>query len=321
MQSHGDPCLTSYWLRNAATWRDQVDELLVLVNRQTNVRIVNFLRRETEKVGGVFYHVHGHLIHGEATRMLVGHTDASHVLLIEDDAFVRYPDAVGSAFESVENDTYVVRGSPRGCMSPDLEAAAQAKWGVPEPMSIEGDLSGYGLWPNFVVAETALLRATTQKYESFFWPEGEMIPGIGVEAAPGGSHTDSFTGTAFELRGLGAKIVPIEQWAHTARQTIPDAVRPGWFHAGGLSNGDFLNYGNFGNVHDCGGNNEGLDWARRLWWWRRAFDTRSEDCLTERESELYATSLDRLTAELNVAEQVAEWDKTEPWWITWDDAA
>lgn len=320
MQSHGDPCLTSYWLRNfERVYRDEVDELRVLVNRQNDPRIIDFLRSETERVGGIFRHEPRHLIHGQATRLLVADTDAYTVLLIEDDAFVRRPGAVNDAFDRIDQHEADVIATPRHGMSPELEEYAREKWGREEPRSPEGNV-GYGLWPCFVFARTSTLRMTSQRYESWSWAPGQTVPGIEYPVGPSGVHTDSFTTTAFEMRGLGLHIEPGEQWKELWNRDLPEDYDPAWFHAGGLSNGDFLNYRNFGNVHDCGGNNEGLDWGHRLWWWMRAYEKAPREALTDEQWLTYGENLNRLMRELNVEAEVKQWGPRALPWITWNDS-
>src|SRR5439155_9908952 len=101
----GNPAMLAYWLRNFETWREHVDELLVLVNggsvdipSDPKIRIVQMPMR----VG-----------HDNAIRWLLENTDADHVVLCEDDAYVRYPEGVNRAFSAIELGRCDIVGSPR----------------------------------------------------------------------------------------------------------------------------------------------------------------------------------------------------------------
>ena len=49
----GDPFVVAYWLRNYATWRDEVDELVVLVNSSRSDADGNaYVREQVEAAGG-----------------------------------------------------------------------------------------------------------------------------------------------------------------------------------------------------------------------------------------------------------------------------
>lgn len=318
MQCPGDPFLTDYWLRNyERVWKDVVDELHVFVNGQTDPRILEFLDRRVRGLGGIFTCQPGRLVHGQATRRLVQECSAEHVLLIEDDAFVRDASEINWAFNRIEGGEADVLATPRGGMSPDIEQAALAKWGDP-PVSPEGN-SGYGLWPCFVFAPMAVLHRTDHRYESWSWNEGDVVPGLDYRVGPGGSHTDSFTAIAFQLYGMELEVEPCVQYKELWNRDLPETGAP-WFHAGGLSNAQFTQGLQFFGGHrpDVGGTNEGLDWAHRIWWWRNALDT--SNAFPEKRND-YRIALYQLVAYLGVQRELEEWEPRCLPWINWDDRA
>ena len=255
----GDPLLARYWLRNYATWRDEVDELIVLVNGDDPDEAAALYAG-----AGATVHVERTRIgHGEALNALVSRTDADAVVLMEDDAFVRYPGNIRSHLRAAI-DNGVIYGCPRGGMSPEVEAAALDKWG-PEPIGPDTS-RGYGLWPCFLFARTDDLRVPDMRFSSLSWRPGEVIPGLDrsflVEVT-----TDTMTLVAFQLRERIA-IEPIgqykEMWQKNLAEMTQRGVGPIWFHAGGLANEP-------ASIRpDIGMDNlEGRDWAHRFWWWRR----------------------------------------------------
>lgn len=320
MQCAGDPYVVAYFLRNyERVWADDVDELHVLCNGQSDPGIVAAIAAEVARVGGRFSSEPGRLIHGQATRKLVDGCDADLVLLIEDDAYIRDPGAVAAHFDRIEDGDADVFATPRGGMDPEIEAYARKKWAAEDLTSPEGN-TGPGLWPCFVFCRLANLNATTRRFESWTWKPGQTIPGLDHTVAGREMTTDSFTTTAFELRAAGRRILPVVQHKELWNKTLPPEGAP-WFHAGGLSNGDFLadDWDGGQARADIGGTNEGLDWAHRCWWWRRILD--SSGSLLEPLQAGYRERLHRLIELTGIAEQVAAWTPILEPWINWDDQA
>jgi hypothetical protein len=241
----GDPLLARYWCRNYETWRDQVDELVVLINGDMTSRPIY------EAVGARVDVVPVRMGHGEAMRALLHMTSADTVVYVEDDAFVRHPDAVGEKLELAS--TGVIVGCPRGGMDPTIGLAATEKWG---PVTGPDGSTGHGLWPAFLFAPRKALRHTSQRFESWTWQTGETIPGLGY-TVPWAMTTDTMTTVAFELRDEHPIILTTNN-KEMDQKAYWDAP---WFHAGGLSNLPSMAKG--------GDSNEGRDWAHRFWWWRR----------------------------------------------------
>lgn len=314
----GDPFIGEYWLRNyERVWGNEVDKLYVFVNGQTDDRVIGYLRDRVDSLGGVFWSQSGRLVHGHAMRQLVQRCEEDLVLLMEDDAFVRAPGAVDSAFRLIEDDVVDFIGTPRGGMDPQIEAAAIAKWGQFERA---GGGSGPGIWPCFFFGRTADLTSTSQRFESWAWQVGDTIPGLEYLVEDRVQTTDTFTTTAFELRATGLRFASCVQHKELWDKDLavyPDAA---WFHAGGLSNADFLRERGAevcGARLDIGGTFEGKDWAHRIWWWRHILN--SSPSLFPELAPRYAQNLDQLEELTRTHEQVDEWNETAGDWASWDD--
>lgn len=245
----GDPLVARYWLRNyEQIWRGEVDELLVLINGNSST--ADFFRSAGARV-----FVENHRMgHGEALDQLLKETDADRIVLVEDDAYVRFPGSIRATLDSLQPAEAI--GCPRGGMDPAIYAAATEKWGE---INGPNGSSGPGLWPCFLFAATSdLRRCGTMAAKS--WQAGETIPGLGY-TCPSSMTTDTMTAAAFVLRTLCTiRHAPQykEQWQKTC--TGPEL----WFHVGGLST-------DIGSGRpDIGMDNlEGRDWSHRLWWLRR----------------------------------------------------
>ena len=327
LQCTGDPFILAYWLRNyELVWKDEVDELRVFVNGPSKGPVLDYCHDAVERLGGIFTSQGMRLVHGQATEILLGQTDADQVLLIEDDAFVRIPGAVADAFDQVTRYGCVI-GSPRGGMSGEVEQAAIAKWGSPQPVGPDGG-SGYGLWPCFLIGPHPILEAVGHGIESLTWETGEVIPGVEY-TCPARMTTDTATLAAFILRGSGVPLAYEGQWKELWMKKLPEMQElagydPPWFHSGGLSNELFYDAQDrawndyaLGARPDIGGSNEGLDWAHRLWWWWRCVDSVGDD-LPDVQA-LYRERLEVCTRMMDVEEQLNAWTDDLLPWITWDD--
>ena len=263
----GDPRMLAYWLRNYQTWRDQVDELLVLVNGASPSDL------ETDEAlitaaGGRMLKADQRLGHDGAILALLFNTSASHVVLCEDDAYVRTPAAVGEAFARIEDGSTDLVGSPR---HEDYVDQWQ-EWGEYVP----GDLAElrHGLWPAFLFARRSDLLATDRVFGDQAWYVGEEIVGWGtvtpetcafVGIAPHYVHLDTLIGTTIQLRAAGLRtelVHRVRLYDAPAVETWPLAP---WFHVTGLSTLDQALSGEpLPDLDEHGGL-----WTRRAAWWIR----------------------------------------------------
>lgn len=248
----GDPLVARYWLRNYEVWKGEVDELLVLVNGPdpgvagsmyagAGARVITYDHR---------------MGHGEALNALLDSTDADTVVLLEDDAYVREPAAIWSRLDLASQGWII--GSPRWGMAPELEQASNDRWG--DIVGPDGSI-GSGLWPCFLFARTEVLRATGVGFQGGEFHRGQTVPGLNYTIQGESAGVDTASLMAFVLRDrypITLDVQHKELW----QKKLPADGAP-YFHAGGFSTlGQMPREG-------CGGSNEGLDWAHRVFWWRR----------------------------------------------------
>ena len=318
----GDPFLVRHWLVNCErVWRNEVDEVRVLVNRQPDPEVRDYIRSCVERVGGVYSErTDGSVTsHGGAIGVLLDETPADVVVLLEDDARVRVPGALEQHFRLVEHDTYDVVGSPRGSASPELVATGARRWSFTEEFM--GDLgNGAGMWPCFVFSRRDVLLSTDRDFGARGWQPGEYVLGLDhvcqTEVA-----SDTFGGTAYQLRDSW-RVLDVAQWKmpHLGDYyltTYPDLP---WFHTGSLSSGDFLSDDQFsppdGYLTTM---EERREWAHRLWWWRRGLDLYGHE-LSEHAAR-YRENWDRVRSSLGVDEVIVDaWGGLGSRLITWDES-
>lgn len=301
----GDPRMLAYWLRNFATWREAVDELVVFVNGATPEQIAADWTM-VEQAGGRFISAPLSAGHDGAMLRLLTETKAETIVMCEDDAYVRRPAAVAAAFERIEARATDLVGSPR---HEDYMTSPLMEWGEYRP----GDLAElrHGFWPAFLFARRSDLLATDRIFGDRAWPRGGHIPGWGpvtpetcafIGIAAEFVHLDTLFGTTLQLRnaGLASELVhrvrvfdPLatEQWV---------AADPPWFHVTGLSTLSSV-LGNLPpeSLPDYGPGG-GL-WTRRLAWWQR--------CGIDVSGFLARADID--TAELQ------RWHERFTPWVTW----
>jgi len=311
----GDPFVAEYWCRNYdRVWRGEVDKLRVLINGQTNEQALEHAVRAYENVGADVIITPNRIGHGQAINALLETCVEHAIVLVEDDAYVRTPGVVFNHLMMVAEGVEDVIGSPRGGMSPTLEQLALQTWG---PITGPDGSTGHGLWPCFLFARRENLFATNRIFEARNWSRGERIPGINFVVESDSESTDCMTVAAYELRSR-LNISLEVQYKELFQKDFPTDSSPPWFHAGGLSNEDFLRPDwTPGARKDCGGSNEGLDWAHRCWWWERVAGLAEPSAMRTK----YLTNLDALIEHAGVQEQLAAWTPTLLPWINWKETA
>ncbi len=317
----GDPFMLAYWLRNYATWREHVDELVVYVNGQRDPDALAYDRRIVEEAGGRFLASELSAGHDGALRFLLDATGAEHVVLCEDDAYVRHPEAVGEAFRSIEEGETDIVGSPR---HEDYITSPVQEWGPYTP----GDLAElrHGLWPAFLFIERRHLQETDRWFGDRGWHVGTTIDGWGtvtpeacayVGIAAAFLHLDTLFGTTFQLRakGLRTTLVHHVRLYDAAATEAWLAEDPPWFHVTGLSTlPAVLNREPVETLPDM--DDHGGLWVRRVAWWWRVWHSGSSDMPRWNE---WMDALDAFVIDAGIrGRDVRDWSaRFEPWVETW----
>lgn len=319
----GDPFMLAYWLRNYETWRDQVDELVVCVNGQTDPEVIAYDQRIIEAVGGRMIHSPYTLGHDGAMLRLLENTEAELIVMCEDDAYVRHPEAVGASFAKIESGETDIVGSPRH----EDYAGAWQEWGDYVP----GDLAElrHGLWPAFLFIRRADLLATDKVFGDRAWPRGGNIQGWGyvgpavcdyVGIAAEFVHLDTLFGTTFQLRSAGLRT----DLVHHVRLYDPKATEdwlaedPPWFHVTNLSTLNGVTAGGDPSVLPDMDEHGGL-WTRRVAWWLRTYHHSDQE--TPGHAVFGVQLGDFITRTGMRPEDLAAWFARFDPWVTWDERA
>lgn len=303
----GDPHLLAYWLRNWETWKDQVDETIIWIDGPINPALADLVMRD-----GLTTYGGTHLGHPGAIDHLLTLTSAEYVVLCEDDAYVRWPLAVGHAFRDIERDQFDVIGSPR--QENYWDSTIEKEWPALEDEDFAVDGFKRGLWPAFLFARRQALLSTDRDFADRRWDLGEEVyPGVvvtpdickAVGIAPDYVHLDVMFSTTFQLRAMGLRIRLVNRVrTFDARATEEWIVfDPPWFHVTGLSTLDQALSGEaLPDMDDHGGL-----WTRRMAWWMRVAQTQ------DRLDDLWVFC----DANGITLEDIDAWvDRMEPW-VTW----
>jgi hypothetical protein len=306
----GEPFMLAYWLRNLETWRDQVDEVVVLINGGDEATTTM-----VRDVGARVAYLPKPMGHGPALEWLLENTRAEYVVLCEDDAYVRKPDHVGHAFASVMTGHQDIIGSPRY----EDNLGDFAEW-APVTGAKE-DLSA-ALWPAFLFARRDDLLDTDRDFGDRKFNIGEIVPGIGpvtpemceyVGVSPDYIHVDTFYATTYQLRSKRIELV------HRTRTLQAEAVEdwikydPPWFHVSGLSAIWIVLGGQTTELPDFGV--DGGLWPRRVAWWERTYREGPDWLRESAYGRHYRDRLDSFREKTNLrADLIEEWDaRLEPW--------
>ena len=325
----GDPFLLAYWLRHYRTWADEVDELRIVVCGQNDPGVVGYMAQLVRDVPHAQVEFFGQRTdHGSVMRHLVDQTPADHIVLLEDDAFVRHPGVMADRFGRIERGEVDVIGTARGNSGPNLLTRAAELFG-PVPIGVSGE-SGLSLYPCFMFSRKSDVPAGN--IGAWHWDAGDYIAALDYTCT-GEEAADTFTHASWQMRAAGLRVESESAFrsdsAHgpsPERHNVDGGTNNGdapWFHVGSLSSGFgcsfMVDQDNDGYRQLCkivSPKGELYDWHKRMSWWTRVAD--------ETEGELpayhdqYRASLNRFMSDVDAdPAEVARWRRNYDPLVTW----
>lgn len=294
-----NPYLDDFWCRNYATWRDQVDELWVVVTAQFDPAVQDMIRQSVEAVGGRVAEF-ANAEHGVAISKVLPATKADYVLLMEEDAYFRDPKAVGAQFARIESGEVDVVGCPRSTGTPEVIAFGNDRYG--QMVAAESGEAGPLLWPCLLWAKREDLVKVGHYSVWGCRPGGELF---GHQfTAEQAMDTFGYASLAMQEMGLRIGVVP----NYRSDMDKMPGWNPPWFHVGGLSTG----YGMYvmgPREHDVTHlrGTDLRDWSKRIAFWQLAGG--SPEYMAALDDFIVATEMDRA--------EVAQWRGLFEPWITW----
>jgi len=234
---------------------------------------------------------------------------------------VRYAGEIRKHFDYLRSGEYDVVSSPRVSMTPNLEAAALARWDRGHLLRDLGD--GCGMWPAFVFAFRQHLLETDRDYGERSWGPGMRVPGLHYTVPEGElGVADCFGGAAFQLRDK-RRVLDVPQWKGPWLWPawLYDGIQMSWFHIGSLSSSN--NLGGFelpvfSDGRTMTDDQEIGEWAHRLHWWKRCLDLYGHELPDH--AARYASNWERLRERVGVPLfRIEEWRDVIDQMVTWDE--
>ena len=294
-----DPFLLAYWLRHYRTWADSVDELHVAVCGPIPPEVIDYIHRFIADVPhATMHYLSVRTAHGRVLTMLLEQTAADHVVLLEEDAFIRHPAVIDEMFGRIESGETDLIASPRnGYASDSILGAATARFGE-EP-------AGLAFWPCFLFARLADLNATDRMFDGTIWDAGKTYLGKRLDEQ---AHADTFIWASHQLRDMGLRVELRDGNRLDSRPIEGDVP---WFHVGSLSQGHGNMWQNprltpewYAHEQEQCLRLPGTELPRRVAWWQRVWD-HWDGCIPEYHAE-YGEGLRKFVEDFGVNQGYAD---------------
>ncbi len=253
-----DPFVIAYWLRNFATWSKYVDELHIAVCGPLEPEPLAYIRACVKQFPhATMEYIPHRTDHGQTITRLFEKTSADHIMLCEDDAFIRRPEIVEESFQFAEAGG-IVATTRGGYAASEVINAAYEAFG-----------SWDSFWPCFVFVSREALEKTDKHFSGNVWQPGDVILGKTLRETTG---SDTFVWASYQLRSQGLEERLIDNHRLSGQNVPNDAP---WFHVGSLSSGHGLMF--MGDIDDVRYRFEvdgfkrlpdGNAWQRFGWWYR-----------------------------------------------------
>lgn len=313
----GDPFMLHYWLKNYQRWQHFVDKLYVCINTPIGKEAEDYMKEICVENNAEVIYFHNQVQHGDCLNECLERCQEDYTLLVEDDAYVVRPDMIDYCFKLIESGEVDLIGGKRGSCAFEILKKALEVWGV--QYEGIGD-QGCNFWPCWLFTKKELLLKTDRNFNAKAWNAGEIVPGVNL-VADKTIYGDTFVNTSLQLRALipSYRIRTFHQY-HAGQVDLEDyenhrGLFDGncpWVHIGSLSSGicgvitDELNRplayrdviqprDNALNPDWCKNEMEQMEWARRVAFWLRYYDTREPGKLEELAG-LYYVGLMRILA-------------------------
>lgn len=293
----GDAFMLHYWLENYKKWRHHVDKLYVCINTPIGGEAKQYMLDLCAQYDAKVIYYDTQQQHGDCLNYCLSVCTEDLVLLVEDDAYVVKPDIIDYCFTQIENGTVDLIGGKRGSCAMEILQKAAEVWGI--------GYEGYGdqgcnFWPCWLFTKRELLEKTDRNFNAKAWEAGDTV--LGINLVPDKTiYGDTFVNTSLQLRALipADRIRTLPQYhagqidisEYDSKRGLFDGNCP-WVHIGSLSSGicgvitDGQNrpiaYSNTIppktenalNPAWCTNEMEQMEWARRVAFWLRYYDTR-----------------------------------------------
>jgi hypothetical protein len=202
----GDPYVSQLWANSCQRfWKDEVDKVYVRVNSGNDEAVRNYSADIYRDLGCEVSVIDHQTDHGPAITDLIHLTNETHILILEDDFYIKEKGAVSRWFEEVESGRCEVFGSRRGCTNQEIIEKMTSVFSLVGEEALQPTF-----WPCLLVASKETLLSTDENFAAKQFDEGISIPYIDY-TPPFTMAGDTFVWASIQLRGLGNHCVQIDQ--------------------------------------------------------------------------------------------------------------
>ena len=202
----GDPYVSQLWVNSCRRfWKDEVDKIYVRVNSGADEAVRTYSASLYKSLGCEVSVIDHSTDHGPAITDLIHRVKETHVLILEDDFYIKEKGIVSSWFEEVESGRCDVLGSKRGCTNQEIIDKMGSVFQLTGDELIEPNF-----WPCLLVASKEALLRTDENFAAKIFDKGVSIPYIDytphIQMAG-----DTFVWASIQLRGLGYNCIQKNQ--------------------------------------------------------------------------------------------------------------
>jgi len=203
----GDPYVSQLWANSCErVWGDEVDKIYVKVNSSADESVREHSADIYRSLGAKVSVVDHPTDHGPAVTDLIHEVEEDHILILEDDFYIKQPGAVTEWFEEVESGACDVVGSMRGCTDAAIIEKTAQTFGLAGDEALQSNF-----WPCLLVASKHDLLRTDENFAAKTFEAGKAIPYIDHTPAVTCAG-DTFVWASIQLRGLGFRCNQRNQW-------------------------------------------------------------------------------------------------------------
>ena len=203
----GDPYVSQLWANSCErVWGDEIDKIYVRVNSFADPAVREHSASIYRSLGAEVSVVDYPMDHGPAITDLVHEVQEDHILILEDDFYIKQPGAVTEWFEEVESGAYDIVGSMRGCTGAGIMEKTAEVFGLVGDEALQPNF-----WPCLLVASKEDLLRTDEDFAGKVFEANEAIPYIDF-VPPELVCGDTFVWASIQLRGLGLRCGQRNQW-------------------------------------------------------------------------------------------------------------
>lgn len=173
----GNPYLLTLWVRlYLERWKDEVDEVIILINGDNMDTDVELYCRSLLDFAEIPYiYTSTRIDHGPAIDLMLSLAKSrgcTHIGLIEEDAFVFKEGAIRDSFQLISDDAVIppsfkIVAGRRGSCSQWLIELGKQLWDTED--------HGPNFWPNFFFSPIEVLLETDRHFGARTWMPGDVV--------------------------------------------------------------------------------------------------------------------------------------------------